>query len=89
MAKFNMKALALAFGISWAFYVAFVAWVAGLFPSIGTNGWGGAIVVGLSSLYLGYKATFLGGLIGAVWGFVDGAICGIIVAWLYNMFAKE
>lgn len=76
--KLNMKKLALAFGISWALYVIFIAWVAG------TIGWGDKIVSVLGSLYRGYDTSFIGGLIGGVWGFVDGAICGIIVSWVYN-----
>lgn len=76
--KLNMKKLALAFGVIWALYVVWIAWVAGAI------GWGDKIVDVLASLYRGYDATFLGGLIGGAWGFVDGAIAGVIVAWVYN-----
>lgn len=45
-------------------------------------------IVGLfSSVYIGYKATWLGSLIGAAWGFVDGMISGMLMAWIYNKFA--
>jgi len=42
----------------------------------------------ISSLYIGYAATLLGSIIGAIWAFVDGFIGGVIVAWLYNAFQK-
>ncbi len=76
--KIDMKKLALGLGIGWGVYVVLIAWLAG------TIGWGDKIVPVLGSLYRGYDATFIGGLIGGVWGFVDGAICGVIVAWVYN-----
>lgn len=50
--------------------------------------WGTAFVELLSSLYIGYKATFLGSIIGATWGFIDAGIGGAIVGWLYNKLAK-
>lgn len=57
----------------------FLGWVGGLFH------WGVDIVEVMSSLYIGFATTFLGGIIGALWGFVDGVICGILVAVFYNM----
>ena len=35
-------------------------------------------------IYLGYQATFWGTVIGAIWGFVDLFIAGIILAAVYN-----
>ena len=35
-------------------------------------------------VYIGYSFTPLGSVIGAVWGFLDCGIAGIIFAWLYN-----
>jgi hypothetical protein len=37
-----------------------------------------------SSVYIGYAATWPGSFIGAVWGFFDGLISGIVIAWIYN-----
>jgi hypothetical protein len=30
----------------------------------------------------------VGSLIGLVWGFVDGLVCGFVFSWLYNKLAK-
>jgi hypothetical protein len=51
---------------------------------MGAIGWGRAMVDVLGSLYLGFRPTPLGSIIGGAWAFVDGAVGGAIVAWLYN-----
>ena len=53
------------------------------------NGWGRELVGVLSSLYIGYASTILGGIIGGVWGFVEGLIGGTAFAYLYNLFTKK
>jgi hypothetical protein len=73
---------AVAVGFMWAFGVV----VTGLFAMIG---YGEPIVGLLASMYLGYAATLKGILIGAVWGFIDGAIGGAIVALVYNFSLKH
>ena len=40
-------------------------------------------------MYIGYSFTPLGSVIGAVWGFVDWGIAGVIFAWLYNLINKK
>ena len=40
-------------------------------------------------IYIGYSFTPLGSVIGAVWGFVDWGIAGVIFAWLYNLINKN
>ena len=77
---FNVLGLGLALGIACAIYAFFIGAVAWLF------GWGTSVVEVLSSLYIGYDATFLGALIGTIWAFVDGFIGGVIIGWLYNRF---
>jgi len=76
--KVNVMSLALALGIACAVYAFFIGTVAWLFN------WGTSIVDVLSSLYIGYDATFVGSIIGTIWAFVDGFIGGIIIGWLYN-----
>jgi len=34
--------------------------------------------------YRGFDKTLLGGLIGAAWGFLDGVVSGLLIAWIYN-----
>jgi len=50
--------------------------------------WGTEFVAPMSSLYIGYKATWPGSIIGFFWGFVDAGIGGVLIAWLYNKFSK-
>lgn len=82
MQKINVKALGLSLGIVWAFCVLFCGLSSLLFD------FGTSFVVLFSSFYYGYAATFLGSIIGAVWGFVDAFIGGVLIAWLYNKLAK-
>jgi hypothetical protein len=41
----------------------------------------------LSALCPGYSVTYLGSLVGLVYGFVSGALIGAAFCWLYNRFA--
>lgn len=38
----------------------------------------------IQSFYPGYGAHWQGFLLGAIYGFIDGAIGGALIAWLYN-----
>ena len=73
--------LGIAIGVLWSVSVFFAGIVA-------IGGWGVALVNVLGSLYIGYDASILGAVIGAVWAFVDGLVAGVIVAWIYNMVAQ-
>jgi hypothetical protein len=77
MTRLSVKGLGLALGVTWGAGVL----ILGL---IGAVGWGRAVVDVLGSLYLGFRPTLLGSVIGGVWAFVDGALAGVVVAWLYN-----
>ncbi|UCG35297.1 MAG: bacteriophage holin [Candidatus Omnitrophota bacterium] len=80
MAKLSIKGLALSFGISWSILMILLG-IAAMF------GWGEGMLACMSTLYIGYQATVFGIIIGAAWGFIDGAIFGAIVAFFYNKFA--
>ena len=82
MEKLNVKALAVGLGVSWSACMLLLGW-ASIF------GWGAGLVKVFSSLYIGFAIIFIGGLIGAVWGFIDGAIGGAIIALIYNAIAKN
>ena len=82
MQKLNVKAFALAWGISFGVWVLVLGWLAAF-------GWGEKIVEIISSFYIGYASTFWGGIIGGVWAFFDGAIGGAIIALIYNAFAGK
>jgi hypothetical protein len=67
-----------AFGAIWALGVLLLGWSAWL------CGYGSAFVALFSSVYLGYAASFLGAIFGALWGFVDFFIFAWLVAIVYN-----
>lgn len=81
-AKLNVKAMGLAFGILWSVEVIALGLLAAF------AGWGTPWVDFIGFLYIGYKPTLLGSLIGGVWALVDGAIAGVLVAFVYNRFAS-
>jgi hypothetical protein len=81
MNKCSPNALGVAIGVLWAAYVFFCG-ITAMF------GWGVALVVAISSLYIGYGPSIPGAFIGAIWAFVDGYIAGVVIAWLYNRLAK-
>jgi hypothetical protein len=82
MTKIEMKGLAIAIGALLATYV----FLLGIFAMFG---WGTAIVEFIGNLYIGYAPTLLGSIIGALYAFVDGAIAGIIIAFVYNKISKK
>ncbi len=65
-------------GLSFGLWIMILGWLA-------SYGWGNSIVNLLSPLYIGYAPTFVGGIIGGIWGFFDWGIGAAIVAWIYNM----
>jgi hypothetical protein len=81
MNKLSPTALGIAIGVIWAAYVLFCG-ITAMF------GWGVALVDTISSLYVGYGPSILGAIIGAAWGFADGYIAGVVVAWVYNKLAR-
>ena len=70
----------LALGVTSAIFVFLLGIMAAFF------GWGVPVAAALSSLYIGFGPTFIGSIAGAVWGFVDGLIAGLMIAWFYNRF---
>jgi len=78
-ARLDAVSLGLAFGIMWALGV----FILGIMAMAAD--WGTEIVVLMSSVYLGFDPSIAGSLIGAAWGFVDGGVGGLLIAWLYNV----
>ena len=79
--KFDIRALALAFGLIWGAGI-FIVGVANL----ASPGYGGVFLQLLASVYPGYSGTASFGqvVIATLYGLVDGAIGGAVFAWLYN-----
>jgi hypothetical protein len=82
--RLNVKAFALTAGILWAAAVLLTGLANLIWPDYGT-----AFLQIMASLYPGYDATpsFGAVIIGTLYALVDGAIAGLVFAWLYNMFA--
>ena len=81
--RLNAKAFALACGVFWGLTILLATWWLLLF------GFHGQIMRQLDHFYFGYSVSWLGAVVGGVWGFVDGCIGGWVFAWLYNRFVGE
>lgn len=84
--RLDVKAAANAVGILWG-AVVFLVGIGNLIFS----GYGGAFLEMVASIYPGYHATASFGqvIVGTLYALVDGAIAGLIVSWLYNVFAAR
>jgi hypothetical protein len=84
--KLSVKGLMWAAAFGFALLVAVVGVLNMLFP-----GYGADYLKILTAFYPGYKATgaIVDLIIGVVYAFVDGFICGLIFAWLYNAFTGK
>jgi hypothetical protein len=80
------KALAYACALLWGGALLSVGLVNLAIPSYGAD-----FLRIVSSIYPGYHAssTLLDALVGAGYGLVDGGIAGFLLAWLFNIFAKQ
>ncbi len=83
MKKLDVKAFGLSCGIVWGLAMLILG-IMDMFSN-----WGIGITNVMSSLYLGYKPTILGSLIGCLWGFFDAGVGGAVIALIYNKLAKE
>ncbi|MEJ6660699.1 MAG: bacteriophage holin [Candidatus Thioglobus sp.] len=81
--KLNEKALAISLGALWSLAILSLSIIAMMSENYLHN-----VVEFFSSIYLGYSLSFTGILIGMVWAFIDAAIGGWFLAWLYNKLAK-
>ena len=80
--KLNIKAFGLACGIVWGLAMLSL----GLLNTF--SDWGSGIESVMATLYLGYTPTFLGSIIGGIWGFADAGIGGLAIAWIYNKLSN-
>ena len=83
--KLNVKALAIAVGAVWAVAVLMVGICHLLWPA-----YGGAFLEMVASIYPGFHPAggALAVVIGASYAYVDGALAGVAVAWVYNIVVK-
>ncbi len=80
--KLNATAFGLACGILWGVTVLLATiWVA--------LAGGGEHLLLLRRFYFGYSVSYLGGILGLAYGFIDGFIGGWVLARLYNWLAAR
>jgi len=68
----------LAIGVTCAIFMMLGAWIAAFW------GYGTELIDQRALMYHGYTATFVGGLVGGLWGLVKGFIFGALIAFFYN-----
>lgn len=81
--KLNVYNLGLAIGIATGLGVLILGIAGWLFGV-----WTTAIDL-TATFYKGYTPTLGGSIIGAIWGFIDGFIGGVVIAWIYNILQKK
>jgi hypothetical protein len=78
--RLNPKALAFALGLVWGAAILLTGLAHELWPA-----YGGTFLDLAASIYPGFHVGGFGQVIvGTLYGALDGAVCGAIVAWLYN-----
>lgn len=80
----SVKGFALTFACLWGGCLLFVGLINLADPS-----YGGEFLRMMNSVYPGADSTRTIGkvLLGTLYGFIDGGICGLLFAWLYRLFA--
>ena len=83
--KLNSKALAIAFAVLWGGCVFLVALLNSIWPSYGRT-----FLDLASSIYPGFHPGGLrGAVVGALYAVLDGAVCGVLVGWIYNKMSTR
>ena len=84
--KLNIIALALTAGILWALALLLVGTA-----NLVWSGYGEAFVTLMASIYPGYHASGSVGdlIVGVLYALLDGVVCALVLAWLYNSFVGK
>lgn len=82
--KLDIKGMAITLGLVWGAAVLLVGIANLIWPNYGQ-----AFLELVASIYPGYTAGPSVGqlIVGTLYGLVDGAVAGAVIAWLYNLFA--
>jgi len=82
--RLDLKALSVALGVGWGAGVFLVSICHMLWP-----GYGGAFLEIVASIYPGYHVGGFGqAIVGTLYAVLDGAVCGAVIAWLYNAVSR-
>lgn len=86
MTRLSVQGMAFGIGLLWGGAILFV----GLF-NLGYPSYGVSFLQMAGSIYPGFRATgtFVDVLVGTGYGLVDGAVGGVLLAWLYNSFGNS
>jgi hypothetical protein len=84
--RLSAKACAAACGLIWGAAILLVGVI-----NMASASYGTAFLQLISSIYpgFGFTRTFGDVLVGTGYGLVDGAIGGLVFAWLYNLCARS
>ena len=82
--KLDVKGMAITLGLVWGAAVLVVGIANLIWPNYGQ-----AFLELVASIYPGYTAGASVGqlIVGTLYGLVDGAVGGAVIAWLYNLFS--
>ena len=81
--KLNIKAFALAAGLVWGINWFFLTWFMILFDGITHE------ITIIGRMYRGWTLSPVGSIVALLWGFLDGFLIGLLVAWIYNKLAPK
>ncbi|NQS92175.1 MAG: bacteriophage holin [Chloroflexi bacterium] len=81
--KINAKAFALATGLVWGINWFFLTWFMIIMDGISYE----MTIIG--RMYRGFTVSPVGSLVALLWGFMDGFLIGLLLAWIYNKLAPR
>lgn len=84
--RLSLKGLTFACALLWGGMILFVGLL-----NLASSTYGTEFLKLISSIYPGFHAsrTFFDVIVGTGYGLVDGAIAGLILGWLYNLFVPS
>jgi len=84
--RLNLKAISIASGILWGMAV----FLTGMGNLIWSE-YGNEFLQVIASLYPGFdaKGSFGDVIVGTLYALVDGAACGLVFGWIYNLFVRR
>jgi hypothetical protein len=84
--KLNVKAMALAAGLLWGLALLLVG-----LANLVWEGYGEDFLELVASVYPGYSgaASLWQVIVATLYGLVDGAVAGAVLAWLYNLLVPR
>jgi hypothetical protein len=71
-------------GIFWGVFLLLMTII-----SVVSGGYATQMLTLMADIYPGYEISYVGALVGLLYGFIDGLIACYIFAWLYNLIAAK